>query len=398
MELPQPISMFAPVFHSNVDGAFVDNQLASLMRHLDSAPLAATIVTKDGAQIVGVNSTIRNAYAAPASSIVGEAGAFFDALARRAWATFSFHARVPTPDQWQPLIYKPGGFFVTHWDDSRGHMLNSKNYMYRDNPNRSMTVLLYLNDDYEGGAITFPNILDASGNPYKIKPRKGDVIAFPSHEVFAHRVEAVTTGTRYVLSRWFDDTEWFKSYGALNVQLRAGVLQELQSVQYGHQSIASTDSVRFFNKTFVSDTELNNLNTDKTEELEAPGIKAVWNALRNSRICHQHALLRCYSNLQTFGLDSEPHTDSDSRNSYTTIIYAVDNWERRWGGETCLYSKDSPSRAIEVTPWNIVQFRGDMVHVAKSPTRYYNGVRRTLMFKTRRVYEIQPESRPVTFL
>jgi hypothetical protein len=58
-------------------------------------------------------------------------------------------------------------------------------------------TLVYLNDDYIGGEIYFPEI-DIS-----IKPKAGDLVCFPDNEEYVHGVRPITSGSRYTLPRWF---------------------------------------------------------------------------------------------------------------------------------------------------------------------------------------------------
>ena len=62
---------------------------------------------------------------------------------------------------------------------------------------RVLSVLLYLNDDYEGGEIEFRN----SG--LKFKPEAGSVLFFPSNFLYVHEVYPVTRGPRYALPNWY---------------------------------------------------------------------------------------------------------------------------------------------------------------------------------------------------
>lgn len=62
---------------------------------------------------------------------------------------------------------------------------------------RVLSVLLYLNDDYEGGEIEFRH----SG--IKIKPEAGSVLFFPSNFLYVHEVYPVTKGPRYALPNWY---------------------------------------------------------------------------------------------------------------------------------------------------------------------------------------------------
>ena len=62
---------------------------------------------------------------------------------------------------------------------------------------RVLSVLLYLNDDYEGGEIEFRH----SG--LKFKPKAGSVLFFPSNFLYVHEVYPVTKGPRYALPNWY---------------------------------------------------------------------------------------------------------------------------------------------------------------------------------------------------
>ena len=64
--------------------------------------------------------------------------------------------------------------------------------------NRDISVLFYLNDDYEGGELEFTKL------GLTIKPKKGMMIAFPSYFEFSHRVHPVKFGTRYSLATWIE--------------------------------------------------------------------------------------------------------------------------------------------------------------------------------------------------
>lgn len=57
---------------------------------------------------------------------------------------------------------------------------------------QTMGVLMYLNDDYEGGELVY-NYTDTDSNT--IKPKAGDMIYFPFW--YFHEVNKVTSGTRY---------------------------------------------------------------------------------------------------------------------------------------------------------------------------------------------------------
>jgi len=62
---------------------------------------------------------------------------------------------------------------------------------------RVLSVLLYLNDDYEGGEIEFTH------SKIKFKPKSGSVLFFPSNFLYVHEVYPVTKGPRYALPNWY---------------------------------------------------------------------------------------------------------------------------------------------------------------------------------------------------
>lgn len=62
---------------------------------------------------------------------------------------------------------------------------------------RVLSVLLYLNDDYEGGEITFRH------SNITFKPKPGSVLFFPSNFLYVHEVASIIKGPRYALPNWY---------------------------------------------------------------------------------------------------------------------------------------------------------------------------------------------------
>lgn len=60
-----------------------------------------------------------------------------------------------------------------------------------------IATLIYLNDEYEGGEIYFPEL-----NIF-IKPQEGDLVCFPDTPDFVHGVKPIKDGIRYTAPRWF---------------------------------------------------------------------------------------------------------------------------------------------------------------------------------------------------
>jgi predicted 2-oxoglutarate/Fe(II)-dependent dioxygenase YbiX len=85
------------------------------------------------------------------------------------------------------LRYSPGDFFAPHYDG----------YYQRENGECSfITLLLYLNEGFEGGTTNFLDI-DRDGRQSEVKPRAGDVLLF-QHDIF-HSGTKVSAGLKYVV-------------------------------------------------------------------------------------------------------------------------------------------------------------------------------------------------------
>jgi len=64
-------------------------------------------------------------------------------------------------------------------------------------PQRDYTGLAYLNDDFKGGELVFPDL------DIVVTPKPGLLVAFPGNRKFVHAVPNVLSGKRYSLPIWF---------------------------------------------------------------------------------------------------------------------------------------------------------------------------------------------------
>jgi hypothetical protein len=62
----------------------------------------------------------------------------------------------------------------------------------------TLSSIMYLNDDYEGGELWFPHF------SFKFRPECGDVLLFPSSFIHAHASLKVTSGVKYSAVTMFD--------------------------------------------------------------------------------------------------------------------------------------------------------------------------------------------------
>jgi hypothetical protein len=60
-----------------------------------------------------------------------------------------------------------------------------------------LSMILYLNDDYDGGELVFKN------QDINFKPSVGDIILFPSTWSYIHKSQEVTKGVKKIVGMWF---------------------------------------------------------------------------------------------------------------------------------------------------------------------------------------------------
>lgn len=89
-------------------------------------------------------------------------------------------------DQVSVLKYEKSGYLPEHIDQGIS--------------SRVLSVVAYLNDDYEGGEITFTSI---GNNGITIKPEAGSAVFFPSNFVGSHVISEIKNGIRYAVPNWY---------------------------------------------------------------------------------------------------------------------------------------------------------------------------------------------------
>ena len=89
-------------------------------------------------------------------------------------------------NQTEFLMYEPSGKYETHVDTFHQHSSET----------RKLTVLAFLNDDFEGGRFYIQN---GSERLYPLQ-EKGTLLVFPSY--MPHGVEPITKGVRYSVVTW----------------------------------------------------------------------------------------------------------------------------------------------------------------------------------------------------
>ena len=129
-------------------------------------------------------------------------------------------------------------------------------------------------------------------------------------------------------------------------------------------------------------------NQKNAEELlyrrpEYASIASAWDYLKSTHL-KGHALVRCYANAHTYGVEGYVHSDTLIEGNYTTLIYIVPEWKSEWAGET-VFMNDVGEIVKSVLPKGNrgVIFDGQQLHAARAVSRICPGLRITLMFKTK---------------
>jgi len=100
--------------------------------------------------------------------------------------TFDIFDKIEDSEGYGLLRYSSGEYYHAHYDGGT-------------DMGRSISAILYLNDDYEGGEIEFVNF------DIKIKPKAGTFILFPSNYAYRHIAHPVISGTKYAIVTWLHD-------------------------------------------------------------------------------------------------------------------------------------------------------------------------------------------------
>lgn len=104
-----------------------------------------------------------------------------------------FRRQIESIERPEVLRYEAGGEYRPHadadnWDAAAG--------VWRRALDRDFSMLIYLNDDFEGGEIQFLNF------GVSLKPKAGLMLAFPSDHRYIHQARPVASGVKYVLAAW----------------------------------------------------------------------------------------------------------------------------------------------------------------------------------------------------
>jgi len=105
----------------------------------------------------------------------------------------------------QGQLYEVGQYFKPHYDFFSGEAYN-KHCLHSGN--RTHTLMIYLNDDFEGGGTNFPNL------GFTINPKRGKAVTWQNmingetQQNSLHEGVSVTSGKKYIITSWWREKAW----------------------------------------------------------------------------------------------------------------------------------------------------------------------------------------------
>ncbi len=104
-----------------------------------------------------------------------------------------YGTRIEWYEQPELLRYRGGGHYAPHADAENW---DPATQTWTRAIDRDFSILVYLNDEFQGGALTFPNF------GLRLAPSAGMLVVFPSDHRFVHCAEPLKHGERVVLVSW----------------------------------------------------------------------------------------------------------------------------------------------------------------------------------------------------
>jgi SM-20-related protein len=177
-----------------VESGFLTPQICkTTMQEMRDRPRAPAQITVDGA--TATDTGIRRALAVDVSSgTAAVVDAAFAAVKPRLERHFALTLEGHEPPHY--LVYERGAFFVAHRDRPRSDA--------SDLSARRVSVVLFLNDDFSGGALTFYDLIagpEWRGVGLPFAAAAGLLVAFRAETM--HEVQPVTGGQRCTIVSWF---------------------------------------------------------------------------------------------------------------------------------------------------------------------------------------------------
>ena len=139
--------------------------------------------------------TIRDAE----TSLLSKTSLFYNRFSLRISDVLEEHFGVDVVDapEFKALRYREGGHYKTHSDASKVSFDFEGSLVAHRIMDRDLSVILYLNEDFTGGELTFAHIGKT------VTPKAGMLVCFPSDWRYEHIVHPITEGVRYAVVNWY---------------------------------------------------------------------------------------------------------------------------------------------------------------------------------------------------
>jgi len=177
--------------------------LKEIKEYMDSSPTEDLPVfdseksNKTGNTEWVVNKEIRNTQSVNISPIFPKIEKLMKDIVREIINPF-YDIEVSQSEVPQLLSYGIGGHYKPHVDSEGLWKTPDGNLIWKKTTDRDLSIVLFINDDYEGGDFVFPDL------KVRIRPESGMLIVFPSNHHYKHGVEPVTKGKRYSMVCWME--------------------------------------------------------------------------------------------------------------------------------------------------------------------------------------------------
>lgn len=153
----------------------------------------------------------RNVKCADIEPIIHQIKELYDNIVHHIINPF-YEFKIKDSEMPQLLVYEPGGHYKAHCDAVAKWKCPDGNIIWKKSIDRDLSTVLFLNDNFEGGEFVFPDLR------IRVRPEPGLLIAFPSSQFYAHKVEPVISGTRYAMVNWMT-VQGFKTKAEVDKEL-----------------------------------------------------------------------------------------------------------------------------------------------------------------------------------
>jgi predicted 2-oxoglutarate/Fe(II)-dependent dioxygenase YbiX len=143
-----------------------------------------------------VNTKIRDTQQVHLPSAIRKKLRSIDDASVRAFINPFYEVEVRDREPSQILHYGVGGHYIPHVDAETLYKDDIGLDMWEKTLDRDLSVVYFLNDDFSGGELFFPQL------DLLIKPEAGMLVCFPSDHNYIHGVNPVTSGHRYTVVTW----------------------------------------------------------------------------------------------------------------------------------------------------------------------------------------------------